>query len=83
MVQFSKVIECFGFVTFEAFKATLREPGEGRFVCTGLLLLPWLCCACILEDVVSMAYWHRPHIHHSFPFGFILWLIKQFSGIEQ
>jgi len=39
MVQFSKVKECFGSVTFEAFRAALREPWYGRFVCIGLLLL--------------------------------------------
>ena len=72
MVQFSKVIECFGSVTFKAFKATLREPLECRFVCTGLLLIPWLFFSCIVEDVVSMAYWHRPHLHHVFPFCLIL-----------
>ena len=29
-------------------------------------------CAGIVEEVVSMAYWNRSHIHHSFPFCFIL-----------
>ena len=47
-----------------AIKAALREPWEGRFVCVGLLLLPWLFCVCIVEDIVSMAYRHGLLLHH-------------------